>query len=401
MHISQVFVRIFLLGISYGFLLGPAHYVRTQTKLCNFEITRVGNADLDYARSQLDQILRDSQILPTAIEFQAAKLEGLVAWTCSATKERIVVKQLLPVLETSVEQFPTGGAIVLIDFEAPKLKNQKDTMRRLMLDSIIAHEIGHIKLGHAQPLFAIPKRQKEEDSDEFAGRILGQRSIDCSVATEAFSIWGEGPKNSGPNTYPDTTTRRTAFNRGCETSAKPRSEFDLGYSDYLNGKKKEAIKHFNRALNGNPRLAAAYFWRGNSHYDEGGSDHLQLAINDYDKFLTFEPLNSLAFSYRGGTYLKLARKAKGETRLEYLEKAIADNNEGQILNPYSAFAWFNLGEALSESGNYNDAVAAYTSAIGLDNRYVAAYRGRGDAYSQLKLMQKSKADIETVNHLRP
>src|SRR5437762_14062633 len=62
------------------------------------------------------------------------------------------------------------------------------------------------------------------------------------------------------------------------------------------GKPKEAMREYDRAITANPKLAQAYFNRGNAHYDLGQNEQ---ASNDYSDVIRLAP-NAAEADYNRG-----------------------------------------------------------------------------------------------------
>lgn len=89
-----------------------------------------------------------------------------------------------------------------------------------------------------------------------------------------------------------------------------------GHSIGLTGNYEAAIPLFDKAIKKNPRLKDAYIQRGLC-YENIKQD--SLAINDYQKLLSFDPKNTTAFYYIG---LCKYRQNKFEEAIEFYNKAL-------------------------------------------------------------------------------
>jgi tetratricopeptide (TPR) repeat protein len=85
--------------------------------------------------------------------------------------------------------------------------------------------------------------------------------------------------------------------------------------------------------------------------------------------------------------------AKGETKQE-AAKAYKRN-----IDNLSATEWFEKGYKLDESGNYSDAVKAYSKVIELNPQYADAYLNRGLAYCRLGNYQQGIKDYNKAIEL--
>ena len=68
------------------------------------------------------------------------------------------------------------------------------------------------------------------------------------------------------------------------------------------GKVKESLGEYDKAIKANPKLAEAYFNRGNAHFDLGQN---QQAVKDYSEAVRLNPKDGEAYFNRGNTYRRL------------------------------------------------------------------------------------------------
>jgi len=127
----------------------------------------------------------------------------------------------------------------------------------------------------------------------------------------------------------------------------------------------KAIADYDKAIELDPKLAAAYNGRGNAWYVKREYDQ---AIADYDKAIELDPKLAAAYTNRD-----LARKAKQE-----YGKAI-DSGKAIELDPKDAKAYLNRGNTWYHRQEYDQAIADYDKAIELDPKLAAAYLNRDDA----------------------
>src|SRR5215469_8097074 len=91
-------------------------------------------------------------------------------------------------------------------------------------------------------------------------------------------------------------------------------------------------------------------------------------------------------STRADTVPEIVAKAKPAVvaslgELDYA-KEISDLTEAIRLDPNSADAYNNRGNAYYNHGNVDQAISDYSDAIRLDPNYVSAYNNRGNAYEK-------------------
>ena len=73
----------------------------------------------------------------------------------------------------------------------------------------------------------------------------------------------------------------------------------------------------------------------------------------------------------------------------------------QAIQDLSATEWYRKGLTAMRTGNYNEAISAYTKAVRLDPQYVLAYIDRSFAYSKLGNFQQVFENANTAIELDP
>ena len=126
--------------------------------------------------------------------------------------------------------------------------------------------------------------------------------------------------------------------------------FNRGIVENANSDFEGAIADYNRAIELDPKYAAAYSNRGNAKQAKGDLDG---AIADCNRAIELDPKDPLAHKYRG-----VAKKAKGD-----LEGAIADYNRAIELDPKYAAAYFHRGIAKQAKGDLKGAIDDINGAI--------------------------------------
>ena len=105
-----------------------------------------------------------------------------------------------------------------------------------------------------------------------------------------------------------------------------------------------------RALQLNPRLAAAYELRGHANYD---LKHFPQAIADFTRSLELSPNQPVAFNGRGASYLDSGKP----------EEALADLNRALELNPAYAPALQHRSRLYLDRKQYKEAIADCDAAL--------------------------------------
>jgi Flp pilus assembly protein TadD len=159
-----------------------------------------------------------------------------------------------------------------------------------------------------------------------------------------------------------TTHRRNADFRSAETlwrtavaarPLNPRAHNNLGRSIHRDGRVLEAIRHYERSLELDPRYSQAHFNLGVAHGDLGRSDE---AIRSYRRALESNPELARAHHNLG---TELANGGR-------LQEAIPRFEEAVHLAPEWAGARYHLGRALRLAGRTAEALDQLRRAVELD-----------------------------------
>ncbi|MGA1982269.1 MAG: tetratricopeptide repeat protein [Acidobacteriaceae bacterium] len=140
----------------------------------------------------------------------------------------------------------------------------------------------------------------------------------------------------------------------------------LGAIAYQAGKYEVAVGLIERAIEGNPGNAEAYFNRGNALY---ALERYAEAVESYRQAIELSPRHAEAHNNRGSALYALGQYREA---LESYGKAVD-------LKPDYADAHSNRGFALHGLGEYRAAVESYDQAIRLQPEAEAYYLGRGNA----------------------
>jgi tetratricopeptide (TPR) repeat protein len=187
-------------------------------------------------------------------------------------------------------------------------------------------------------------------------------------------------------------------------------------------KRDEALSDYTRAIELDPQYAVAYFHRGKFFNDESNLDQ---AIADYTKAITIDLQYAAAYYNRGNAHRDLGNLDQAiadytkaiESDLQYavaysnrgnahrdqgnLDQAIADYTKAIEIDPKYAIAYCRRGYAYSRKGNLDQAVADYTKAIRLARKYAAAYYNRGNAYREKGNLDEAIADYTKAIEIDP
>ena len=186
-------------------------------------------------------------------------------------------------------------------------------------------------------------------------------------------------------------------------------------------KYQEALASFDRVTEIKPNLYEAWRERGKALYN---LKRYPEALAPYDKAIALNDKDSVLYILRGDLLYELKRYSeaidaysqaitlkhhpfvynnRGNARSDLGDKqgAIADFNKAIELKPDYAEAYNNRGNARSESGNKQGAIADYTIAIELKPDYAEAYSNRGVNRSKLGDKQGAIADYSKAIELKP
>lgn len=119
---------------------------------------------------------------------------------------------------------------------------------------------------------------------------------------------------------------------------------------FVDGKLKESIEAFTKAIDSGEKSEIAFLSRGVAHLKNHETDQ---AINDFSDVVNMNDNNFRAHYYRGISYL---------TKEDY-EDAIADFDKTIELTPDNVAAYFARGTAYAHMGNEKEATKSIKTAI--------------------------------------
>ena len=157
------------------------------------------------------------------------------------------------------------------------------------------------------------------------------------------------------------------------------------YSDNADTLEK-AINLYNQAIELNPSLLPALFWRGSVLDDLGRYDE---AIVSYDTALEVEPENAQVWYFRG---IALYNSSKVEEAMSSYDKALQ-------INPNYHKVWYCRGNILDSLEKYEEAILCYDKALTIEPNDSESWRSRGNSLLNLERYEEAiNSYTQAVKH---
>ena len=163
---------------------------------------------------------------------------------------------------------------------------------------------------------------------------------------------------------------------------------DRGVAYEKKGQFEKAISDYNKAIDIDPKLSIAYYNRGIAYGNKGQHDK---AISDFSRTIELNPKDADAFGYRGNVYT-----AKGQ-----YDKAISDYNKALEINPNFALAYNSRGVAYANKGELDQAISDYNKAIEINPKYAKACNNRGHVYERKNFYDRAISDYRKAMEIDP
>jgi tetratricopeptide (TPR) repeat protein len=151
--------------------------------------------------------------------------------------------------------------------------------------------------------------------------------------------------------------------------------------------KTQAVQELNRAIELNPKYAAAYFLRGTAQFQ---LQNFRPALADFDQAISLNPKSAIAYYSRGLIKSQQLNDAPG---------ALTDYTKAIELYPQYAMAYNNRANLRKRTGDAFGALADYDQAIGIDPQYALAFNNRG-LLKQQQLQQFLEAQLDFTQAIR-
>lgn len=168
-----------------------------------------------------------------------------------------------------------------------------------------------------------------------------------------------------------------------------------GNAEYLLGVKlseqqhyREAIKHFNKAIETDPKCASCFYQRGLAYLKLKAWDEADYDIHQCQKL---DP------TFKVGADV-LAEANKGANKFQ---DAVTGFDTAIVKEPKNVQLFFERGQTYHQEGNLPKAIADFTTVVTLDPTNHKAFTERAQCYRQLKQWDKAIADYTSTLKLRP
>jgi tetratricopeptide (TPR) repeat protein/serine/threonine protein kinase len=150
----------------------------------------------------------------------------------------------------------------------------------------------------------------------------------------------------------------------------------------------DAIAAFSRAIELDPDLWEAWFYRGRCQLKMG---HRDLALADFNHVIERLPNDAVARNHRGAAYKHLR---------EY-EPALADFNKAIDLDPQDSTGWNNRATIYEDLREFEKALADLDKAVSLNPQSALAWANRGWALVNLRQTDRALTDLNRSIELNP
>ena len=219
------------------------------------------------------------------------------------------------------------------------------------------------------------------------GNVFGQSEIshiDAAIKYMSQGYYDQAISELDKALQMNPNSEEAYFRRGTAYREKGIVTKDVNFTN-------QAISDYNKALSLGPtpdHKSAMYIGIANGYHDKGDLDS---AISNYNKAISFDQSNELAFESRGLMYFK-----KGN-----LDQAIYDYTKAIELKPGNAMLYTSRGNTYLQKGGASDdqALSDFSRAIQLDPGQSLAYYGRALIYDTRKQYKDALNDANKAKKL--
>jgi Tfp pilus assembly protein PilF len=156
-----------------------------------------------------------------------------------------------------------------------------------------------------------------------------------------------------------------------------------GMARHQTGDFRGAAESYGKAIAIDPKLAAAFHFRGNAYAALNDS---KAAISEYTKAIRIEPKFGDALMNRG-----ILMRETGN-----FNGAVSDFSRVIKLNKKDAYAFYQRGLSYLGKGDFRRAIVDFTNVIAIGPEFAEVYRQRAIAYSKLGDTVRALADQTTA-----
>jgi tetratricopeptide (TPR) repeat protein len=182
----------------------------------------------------------------------------------------------------------------------------------------------------------------------------------------------------------DIDKAKTDYNKAIDLDPKfAAAYYGCGLVYYHEGDLDKAIENFNKAIDLDPKYSDAFNNRGIAYKEKGNIDK---AIMDFTKAIDLDPKGANNYKNRG-----IAYKVKGD-----IDKAIVDYTKAIDLDPKDADAYYLRGTTYKGKGDIGKAIVDFTMAIDLNPKDAMAYYSRGGAFINMRDFDKALLDFSSA-----
>ncbi len=210
----------------------------------------------------------------------------------------------------------------------------------------------------------------------------------CSTRALGCTVHNGMMKTQWPSQLEWYFTDRTPFLLGVLKEAKKKKEVSnmLENNSVLKGVFLSFLLLLSPATLVLADSASDFYQRG---LDNALSGNYQEAIKAYNKAIELDPKHAAAYGSRGAAYASIGN----------YQQAIKDSDSAIELEPRFAPAYYNLGVAYGMLGNHREAIKNFSRAIELNPNHALAYYNRAAAYDELDNHDQAIKDVNNAAKL--